>query len=138
MSAITDLIAGVFGGLGKTAIDVRTAITGKDPAAEAKIQELIVQLDAQRFTALAAIDQAQLDVAKVEAASTNIFIAGARPAILWIGGFVILYTYVLFPFFVAFGLNLPKLDMAELWPVITGILGLGAMRTAEKFKRVAS
>jgi hypothetical protein len=137
VSAITDLIAGIVGGLGKTAIDLRTAITGKDPAQDAKLAQLALELETQKAVAEAAITSGQLEVNKVEAASPKMFIAGARPAILWIGALVILYNYVLSPLLRAAGVALPELALSDLWPVITGILGLGTMRTVEKLQGAA-
>jgi hypothetical protein len=135
---IIELIGGIFSGIGKTAIDIRTAFTGKDPALDAKLQELVLQIDAQRDSAIVALAQAQIEVNKVEAASGSKFVSWARPSVIWIGSIVIFYTYVLHPLLTAAGAHLPVLEMSELWPVITGILGLGVMRSAEKFKGVAT
>jgi hypothetical protein len=54
-----------------------------------------------------------------------------------------MYTYVLQPILV-FGLaqsgyliDLPKMDLGELMPVLMGLLGLGGLRSWEKVKGVA-
>jgi hypothetical protein len=137
VSAITDLVAGLASGLGDTAIKIRQAITGKDAAMDAKLAQLALELEAQKEVAETSLLQGQLEINKVEAASPNMFIAGARPAILWVGALVILYTYVIVPVVKALGLPLPDLAVSDLWPIITGLLGLGAMRTVEKVQGAA-
>jgi hypothetical protein len=86
---------------------------------------------------------AQMEVNKVEAASSSVFVAGWRPAIGWTCGFALAWQFVLAPILtyliaVAGGIwvfkvpPLPVLDNSQLWPVLTGMLGLGALRTGEK------
>lgn len=96
-------------------------------------------------------DAAQVELNKIEAAHDSIFVAGARPFILWVCGFAFAYTFVAQPFliFIAqaaalyFGLPildltlLPELDWSVLMPVLMGILGLGGLRTFEKMHGVA-
>jgi hypothetical protein len=138
MSAITDLVGGIVAGLGETAIKIRTAITGKDPAADAKLAELALELEKQKAAAETALVTGQLDINKVEAASPNMFIAGARPAIMWTGALVILYVYIVAPILKAAGVTgLPDLALNDLWPIITGLLGLGTMRSVEKIRGAA-
>ena len=86
---------------------------------------------------------AQIEVNKVEAASSNLFVAGWRPFVGWTCGASYAYTFVVQPFMV-FVLTaaqvhmdigqLPQLDMGELGVVLFGMLGLGAMRSYEKVK----
>lgn len=115
----------VMSGAGQFIKDIRAAITGKDPD---KMAELALR--AQEIEA--GLQTAQVELMKVEAASTNMFIAGARPAIMWIGALVIFYVYILAPVLETFGLPRPNIQVGDLWPVITGVLGLGTMRTYEK------
>tara|TARA_R110002020_G_scaffold278798_1_gene494187 strand:- start:580 stop:987 length:408 start_codon:yes stop_codon:yes gene_type:complete len=92
---------------------------------------------------LAKIDLAQLEVNKAEAASRNIFVAGWRPFVGWTCGMALAYTYVVQPILV-FGLahygywvDLPPLDMSTMMPVLLGMLGLGGLRSFEKYKGVS-
>tara|TARA_R110002020_G_scaffold223445_3_gene432537 strand:- start:1443 stop:1850 length:408 start_codon:yes stop_codon:yes gene_type:complete len=92
---------------------------------------------------LAKIDLAQLDINKQEAAHRSVFVAGWRPFIGWSCGFALCYTYVLQPI-LTFGLaqtgylvTLPTVDLAGMMPVLMGMLGLGGLRTFEKFKGVS-
>ena len=92
---------------------------------------------------LAKIDLAQLEVNKAEAASRNIFVAGWRPFVGWTCGMALAYTYVVQPILV-FGLahygywvDLPPLDLSTMMPVLLGMLGLGGLRSFEKYKGVS-
>jgi len=99
-----------------------------------KQAELIAQAQALEAQAM----NAQAKVNEIEAASPNLFIAGARPAILWIGALVILYSYIIAPVLKTFGAPVPEIQLGDLWPVITGILGLSGYRTYEKSKNVVN
>lgn len=89
------------------------------------------------------IAMAQIEVNKVEAASNSIFKSGWRPAIGWVCGFAFAYHFVLQPLLV-FILTyaghpvpeLPEFDMASLMTVLGGLLGLGGLRTFEKYKGI--
>ena len=131
MSAITDVVTGLVGGIGDAAIKIRTAITGVDPAKQAELQELVTQIEGQAL-------QAQTDINKQEAANSNIFVAGWRPFIGWICGIALGFNFVIRPlaswilFIVGHPMTLPLLDWSELSPIVIGLLGLGTMRTVEK------
>ena len=87
---------------------------------------------------------AQIEVNKAEAGSTSIFKGGWRPFIGWTCGMAFSYHFVLQPLliFVLVALGkpvpeLPKFEMDALMTVLFGMLGLGGLRTFEKFKGVA-
>jgi hypothetical protein len=89
------------------------------------------------------IAMAQIDVNKVEAASNSIFKGGWRPFIGWVCGTAFAYHFVLQPLliFVMTYLGypvpeLPEFDMASLMTVLGGLLGLGSLRTFEKYKGI--
>lgn len=86
---------------------------------------------------------AQIEVNKVEAASSSIFKSGWRPFIGWVCGTAFAYHFVLQPLliFVMTYLGhpvpeLPDFDMASLMTVLGGLLGLGGLRTFEKYKGI--
>ena len=89
------------------------------------------------------INKAQIEVNKVEAGSTNLFVSGWRPFVGWTCGFALCYHFVLQPLLMfvlsAIGkpMELPVFDMTTLTTVLLGILGLGSMRSIEKVKRSA-
>ena len=82
----------------------------------------------------------QLEINKIEAGSRNAFVAGWRPFIGWTCGAAMAYAYVLQPI-LRFGLGqagylvtLPRIELGEMMPVLLGMLGLGGLRSFEKFK----
>lgn len=82
----------------------------------------------------------QLEINKVEAASTNWWVAGWRPAVGWIGALALAYASIVEPTlrFIATVLfkytgAFPVIDTALTLQVLLGLLGLGAMRTVEKY-----
>ena len=87
---------------------------------------------------------AQIEGNKAEAAAGSTFRGGWRPFIGWVCGVSFAYHFVLQPllvFLVALmGWSVPQLpefDMASLMTVLGGLLGLGSLRTFEKFKGVS-
>tara|TARA_R110000822_G_scaffold292867_1_gene414865 strand:+ start:469 stop:870 length:402 start_codon:yes stop_codon:yes gene_type:complete len=86
---------------------------------------------------------AQLEVNKAEAASGSLFKGGWRPAIGWICGLALFWSFILQPFLVffllVFGVDLPPLPeigTADLMPILLGMLGLGGLRSYEKIQKV--
>ena len=86
---------------------------------------------------------AQLEVNKAEAASGSLFKGGWRPAIGWICGLALFWSFILQPFLVffllVFGVDLPPLPeigTADLMPILLGMLGLGVLRSYEKVQKV--
>ena len=92
---------------------------------------------------LAQIDLAQLEVNKQEAAHRSLFIAGWRPFIGWTCGLALFYTYLIQPmatFVLAQTgelIQLPQVDLSMMMPVLLGMLGLGGLRSFEKYKGVS-
>lgn len=87
--------------------------------------------------------QGQLQVNQAEAASASVFVAGWRPFIGWVCGAACAWNWIGLPVAKAalavagYKLDLSPADLTEMLPVLMGMLGLGALRTAEKFKGVA-
>ena len=87
---------------------------------------------------------AQIEVNKAEAASGSFFRGGWRPAVGWTCSVAFAWHFVLQPFAIFIltyaGMEvptLPEFDMGALMTVIGGLLGLGSLRTFEKFKGVS-
>lgn len=78
----------------------------------------------------------QLEVNKVEAAHKSLFVSGWRPMVGWVCGIGLGYNVILSPF-LDIWFDMPVVDPAMLYPVLMGMLGMGGLRTAEKFKGVA-
>ena len=101
------------------------------------------KIEAELASHLAKVDLAKMAINREEAKSRNIFIAGWRPFIGWTCGIALAWTYVGTPilqFILAQTghlIDLPSLDMSQMMPVLLGMLGLGGLRTFEKFKGVS-
>ena len=117
-----------------------------DPAQRdaAKLELVKMQQSGElaQLTADTEIAKAQLAINQAEASSEHLFVSGWRPAIGWTCAAAYAYAFVLQPF-LSFGLAasghpiaLPQIGLAELSPVLLGMLGLGGMRTMEKVKGV--
>ena len=87
--------------------------------------------------------QGQLQVNAAEAGSSSVFVAGWRPFIGWVCGSACAWNWIGLPVAKAglalagITLDVSPADLTEMLPVLMGMLGLGALRTAEKFKGVA-
>ena len=109
-----------------------------------------MQLDLEGRKLDQAIDLAQIEVNKAEAAHSSVFVAGWRPAIGWIGAAAMAYQFLLYPLMLWGWTYLqgmgwipreltppPVLDADQLWVILSGILGIAGMRSFEKTKGVA-
>ena len=83
----------------------------------------------------------QIEVNKAEAQHRSIFVSGWRPFIGWTCGTALAYHFVFAPlilFATAYaGVEIPELpsfDMETLTTILLGMLGLGGLRSFEKFK----
>lgn len=85
----------------------------------------------------------QLDINKVEAAHASRFVSGWRPFIGWVCGSGLAVQFLIGPL-LTWGAALlgkpivfPQLDMGTLLTLLSGMLGLGGLRTVEKLKGAA-
>jgi hypothetical protein len=85
---------------------------------------------------------AQLEINAREAQHPSVFVAGWRPFFGWIGGVGFFYATVAQPILVWYGAakgwpSPPDVNLDLLWVVVTGMLGIGGLRTFEKSKGVS-
>ena len=85
----------------------------------------------------------QLEVDKVEAANTSLFVSGWRPFVGWVCGFGLVYAFIGQPLLSWASTNFhfaipPSLDVGTLLTILGGMLGLGGLRTVEKINGVAA
>jgi len=112
-----------------------------DPAQAAAAQLELVKM--QQAGDLAAIS-GQMDINKVEAASTNIFVSGWRPFAGWVCGLGLGYVAIIEPLarFVATMVGyhgaFPVIDTSLTMQILMGMLGMGGLRSIDKAKGVAS
>ncbi len=101
------------------------------------------EIEAKLTEHLASIDLAQLEVNKAEAGHKSMFIAGWRPFVGWTCGLALFYTYLIQPIAIFIMgqtgtlVHLPEIDLGTMMPVLLGMLGLGGLRSWEKWKKVA-
>lgn len=106
-----------------------------DPAqqAAAKLELMKLQQNGE-LTQIAG----QMEINKVEAASSSIFVSGWRPAIGWICGAGFAVQFVIGPLaewgssLAGHPVKFPQMDTGTMMPLLLGMLGLGGLRTAEK------
>lgn len=120
-----------------------------DPAAQADAQlKLAVMVQNGELAQLAAdidLAKAQLAVNQVEAASSSLWVSGARPFILWICGLALAYAAIIEPMarFVATVIchyqgAFPIINTDITLQLLFGLLGLSGLRSLDKIKGVAS
>ena len=86
---------------------------------------------------------AQIQANIEQAKHASIFVAGARPAIMWVCCFALAWQFILAPIsswiIITWypQVTLPSLETGELVSLIMALLGLGAARSFEKWKGVA-
>jgi len=89
------------------------------------------------LTLLEKSDEKQADVNIEEVRTGSLFMAGWRPAIGWIGVLALAYQFVLYPFLLWINIRgnpPPPLDAGVLFSMVTGMLGIGAMRSFDKLQ----
>lgn len=115
-----------------------------DPKARAELEYKLAELADRAEARETALLVGQIEVNKEEAKNANLFVAGWRPAIGWVGATALGWTWVGAPIgqwvFRWFGIEtpLPALDPDSIYPIILGMLGLGTMRSFEKTWGVAT
>ena len=75
---------------------------------------------------------AQLAINKEEAKG-NWFQSSWRPLIGWICGLSLAINYMISPICAGFGIIVPQADMTVMMPLLLGMLGIGGLRSFDKF-----
>jgi hypothetical protein len=123
------------GGIAQIINTVASFIPNPEEKAKAQlaIQQAIV-------TAALQADSEQRAINKVEASNPSLFVAGARPACLWLCVIALAYQWLFVPLF-TWGVALagashsmapPVIDNADIQALLYALLGLGAYRTVDK------
>ncbi len=105
-------------------------------------KDLKAKLEAELKSQIISLDLAQAQANIEQAKHSSVFIAGARPAIMWICAFGLGWQFVFQPItvwlFAVLGsdLVLPVLKTEGLMPLTLSLLGLGSMRSFEKYKGI--
>jgi len=139
-------IGSIIEGVGKVAGDL---ITTDKERLQMALEDRKLDLEEKRIDQ--ATDLAQVDVNKIEAASTNWFVSSWRPAVGWVGVAGLAYQFLGYPLMQwvwAFGQGVdiipkglpppPDLQIEQLMTLLAGLLGFGGMRSFEKTRGVAA
>lgn len=114
-------------------------------AAEAKLEVMRLAQTGELAQLKADLQLAtgQIDVNKVEAASSSLFVSGWRPFVGWVCGAAFAFKFIGGPAafvlsqWVGYPITLPTFDFTEMSTILLGMLGLGGLRSIEKVKGVA-
>lgn len=107
-------------------------IPDKEEQRKAEVEFLKLAMDGELKQVIA-----QLEINAREAAHPSVFVAGWRPFFGWAGGAGFVYATMMQPL-LSWAASIqgwpapPTLNIDLLWVVITGMLGIGGMRTYEK------
>ena len=113
-------------------------IPDKAAAQRAKDEMEAALLKASNEAALA-----QVEVNKIEAGHSSVFVAGWRPAIGWVCAAALAWAFIVAPVatwgMAVFGVRetLPAIGTDNLFELVLAMLGLGGLRTFEKMRGVA-
>jgi hypothetical protein len=127
-------------GLGGKLIDSLFPNKAEQDAAKLKLLELQQNGALAELTADTDLMKGQMAVNQEEAKSDNLFVSGWRPAVGWVCVAAFAAKYIggpaLFVFSQYFGITLvlPPIDMTEMLPILVGMLGLGTLRSMDKWK----
>lgn len=128
------LILGPILEVGKTLLDRFIPDPEKKREAEMELVRMAAEGELKQTIA-------QLEINAREATHPSVFVAGWRPFFGWAGGVGFIYATILQPLLTWWAAIKgwpvpPTLNLDLLWIVVTGMLGIGGLRTVEKFKGV--
>jgi hypothetical protein len=128
------LVLGSIFEIGKTLLDRFVPDPSAKQAAEMELVRMAADGELKQVIA-------QLEINAREAQHQSIWVSGWRPFFGWAGGAGFVYSTIAQPLLTWYGTIKgwpapPSLNIDLLWVVITGLLGIGSLRTLEKVKRV--
>ena len=82
-------------------------------------------------------DKWQAEINRIEAAHPSVFVSGYRPAIGWICAMALFWNWILSPVLKLFFDTVPDIVIEHPMALVYTLLGVGGMRTWEKFRGVA-
>lgn len=125
------LLLGPIFDIGKTLIERFFPDPEKKREAEMELVRMAAAGELQQVVA-------QLEINAREAQHPSIFVAGWRPAVGWVCVAAMAFQYLARPLLIAYNVapaDMPGLD-DNLWAILTGILGIGGLRSIEKLQKV--
>ena len=112
-----------------------TKLIGKFVKDKTKQMELAHEIStmAEKHSQELALAQIKLNT---EEAKGNWFQSSWRPLIGWICAMSLGINFMIVPICAGFGITIPQADMSIMMPLLLGMLGIGGLRTFEKYKKV--
>jgi roadblock/LC7 domain-containing protein len=101
------------------------------------------EMELQLVNAANEAAMAQVEVNKVEAGHSSVFVAGWRPSIGWVCAAGLAWAFVVAPIaswsLMVLGIKaeLPAIQFDHLFELVLAMLGIGGLRTFEKLRGVA-
>ena len=101
------------------------------------------EMELQLVQAANAAAMAQVEVNKIEAGHSSVFVAGWRPSIGWVCAAGLAWAFVVAPIaswaLMVLGVKaeLPAIQFDHLFELVLAMLGIGGLRTFEKLRGVA-
>ena len=137
---MTPLIAGLITA-GMNIIEKVIPNPAAKQEAQLKLMELAQKGELANLEADLKLALGQIEINKAEAESPSLFKGGWRPAIGWIGASSLAYQYIAQPLLAWYSTYAhipvpPTLDLGEILTILTGMLGLGVLRTHERIQGV--
>lgn len=126
---IGDLIGGITGIINKVVPDA-----DKRNELNFQIQQLADQANQRVHDEM----MGQIEVNKAEATNSNVFVAGWRPFIGWVGGVGMAWSFILSPFievisrWIGWKGQMPVIDTASLMTLVLTMLGAQTLRSWDK------
>lgn len=123
--------------------ELATSIISKIWPDKTEQQKQAFSLEVQRQLAETQILKSQSDTNTAEAGSHSILVSGWRPWIGWVCGCSFAWQFVLLPIVLCISsatghsFDPPTFDINTMTTVLMGMLGLGTMRTFEKYTNTA-
>ena len=146
MAGLVNLdIGSIVNGASSLVNSIGNQIRGKIPVDEMELAKLQIQMEQVKNaipTLLAEVDKAQTVILAEDAKSNSFFRSGWRTMAGWVCVAGMANNYLIMPiialvlsFFMDKVPTLLALDSGELMTLLFGMLGMGALRTAEKLKK---
>jgi roadblock/LC7 domain-containing protein len=101
------------------------------------------EIEAELIRASNEAAMAQVEVNKIEAGHSSVFVAGWRPSIGWVCAAALAWAFVVAPVaswaLLVMGVKaeLPAIQFDHLFELVLAMLGIGGLRTFEKLRGVA-
>lgn len=130
-------------GLGGKVIDRIWPDPAQRDAAKLELLKMQQSGELAQLTADTSLMLEQIKTNAIEAQNPSLLVSGWRPMIGWVCGTACAWNWIGLPIvklgmeIAGYPIELASANLTEMLPILMGMLGLGALRTAEKVKGVA-